>query len=81
MPGADENVFWLKALFDFINGETLIRQFFDAFLFEGLPACDQRPDDTYLDGVEKSEIYIGIFGNEYGREDVNDISPTEKEGR
>ncbi len=68
-----------KALYDFINGETLIRQFFDVFLFEGLPACDQRPDNTYPDWVDKSEIYVGIFGNEYGREETNGLSPTEIE--
>jgi len=68
-----------KEIFDFINGEPLIRQFFEPFLFERLPASDQRPDDTYLDRVEQYEIYLGIFGNEYGREDASGFSPTEKE--
>jgi hypothetical protein len=31
-----------KELFDFINGETLFRQFFEAFLFENIPAIDKN---------------------------------------
>jgi ATP-dependent DNA helicase RecG len=68
-----------KELFDFIQGETLLRQFFDVFLFEKLPPIDQRPDETYLDRVERSEVYIGVFGNEYGRENADGISSTERE--
>jgi len=68
-----------KELFDFILSETLLRQFFDVFLFEKLPAIDQRPDETYLDGVERSEIYIGVFGNEYGKENADGLSSTERE--
>jgi predicted HTH transcriptional regulator len=68
-----------QELVDFIHGETLLRQFFDAFVFERLPAVDQRPDEAYLDRVERCEIYLGIFGNEYGNEDPDGLSPIEKE--
>ena len=68
-----------QEIYDFIQGETLLRRFFDAFLFEKLPAGDQQPDEAYLDRVEKSEIYLGVFGNEYGRESKDGLSSTERE--
>ena len=49
------------------------------FLFEDLPARDQRADKVYLNEVNRSNIYIGLFGNEYGYEDPEGISPTERE--
>ena len=53
-----------KALRDFLRGDPLLRRFFDVFLFEEGPAKDRRTDELYLDEVERSAIYIGIFGNE-----------------
>jgi len=68
-----------RAVRDFIEGDALLRRFFDVFLFEDLPASGRRPDDLYLGEVERSAIYLGIFGNEYGYEDAAGISPTERE--
>ena len=56
-----------------------MRRFFDVFLFEDLPALDRRPDSLYLDEVERSNLYVGLFGNDYGSEDADGISPTERE--
>jgi predicted HTH transcriptional regulator len=67
------------AVRDFVHGNDLLRQFFRVFLFEDLPPSDQQPDNVYLDEVARSSIYLGIFGNEYGREDNDGVSPTEKE--
>ena len=67
------------ALRDYLRGDPLMRRFFDVFLFEDIPALDRRPDDLYLDEVEQSDIYIGLFGNDYGSEDAEGISPTERE--
>ena len=67
------------AIRDFIYKDTLLRQFFKVFLFEDLPPADQKPDNVYLEEVSNSSIYVGIFGNEYGWEDENSLSPTEKE--
>lgn len=67
------------AIRDYVNGDALLSQFFSVFLFEDLPPRDQRPDEVYLDVVEKSPVYIGLFGDEYGWEDDNGLSPTEKE--
>ena len=68
-----------KALRDYLRGDPLMRRFFDVFLFEDVPALDRRPDSVYLDEVEQSDVYVGLFGNDYGSEDADGISPTERE--
>ena len=67
------------ALRDYLRGDALLRRFFEAFLFEEVPAADRRADDVYLDEVERCDVYVGLFGNEYGFEDAQGISPTERE--
>ena len=67
------------ALRDYIRADVLIRRFFDVFLFEDVPASDQRPDQLYLDEVERCDIYVGLFGIHYGSEDEEGVSPTERE--
>ena len=44
-----------------------------------MPAADRRADEVYLDEVERCDIYVGLFGNEYGFEDVEGVSPTHRE--
>jgi len=44
-----------------------------------VPAADRRADEVYLDEVARCDIYLGLFGNEYGFEDAEGISPTERE--
>src|SRR3989338_333783 len=63
-----------------INNSTL-REFFDVFLFEDLPAKGKPPASTYLKQVDNSDIYIGIVGNEYGIKGKDGISATEREFR
>ena len=67
------------ALRDYVRDDVLMRRFFDAFLFEDAPASDRRPDQLYLDEVERCDVYVGLFGNEYGTEDGEGVSPTERE--
>jgi predicted HTH transcriptional regulator len=67
------------ALRDFIQGDALLRRFFSVFLFEDLPATDRRVDHLYLDEVDRCDVYVGVFGAEYGSEDAAGISPTERE--
>ena len=68
-----------EALRDYLRDDPLMRRFFDVFLFEDVPASDRRPDALYLDEVEQSDLYVGLFGNDYGSEDKDGISPTERE--
>jgi len=64
----------------FLLGDAVLSRFVSSvFLFEDLPAKDQRADRAYLKEVERCDIYLGIFGYEYGREDKHGISPTEHE--
>ena len=67
------------ALRDYLRGDPLMRRFFEVFLFEEVPASDHRPDALYLDEVERCDLYVGLFGNEYGTEDEEGVSPTERE--
>jgi predicted HTH transcriptional regulator len=68
-----------RAVHDFVEGDALLRRFFDVFLFEDLPASGQRPDELYLSEIDQCAVYIGLFGNQYGYEDKAGISPTEAE--
>ena len=68
-----------KALAGYLAGDPLLRRFFECFLFEEQPAADQRADQCYLDEVDRCDIYLGIFGNEYGWEDDEGLSPTHRE--
>jgi hypothetical protein len=68
-----------KALRDFLRGDPLLRRFFDVFLFEDVPAIDRRADEVYLQEVERCDIYVGLFGKEYGKEDGKGYSPTHQE--
>lgn len=64
----------------FLLGDAVLRRFVsEVFLFEELPARDQRADEVYLEELERCDVYIGIFGYEYGNEDRNGVSPTERE--
>jgi predicted HTH transcriptional regulator len=68
-----------QALHEYILADPLLGRFFEPFLFELLPATDQRADAIYLREVEYSHIYLGLFGRSYGFEDEAGISPTERE--
>ncbi|MDE0486279.1 MAG: DUF4062 domain-containing protein, partial [Nitrospira sp.] len=68
-----------KALVDYLRNDPLMRHFFEGFLFEEIPASDRRPDKVYLDEVERCDIYVGLFGKDYGAEDETELSPTERE--
>ncbi|RJO61270.1 DUF4062 domain-containing protein [candidate division WS5 bacterium] len=68
-----------RALKEFVRGDALLRRYFDVFLFEDLPASDRKADDVYLEEVEHCDVYVGLFGNEYGSEDAKGISPTKRE--
>lgn len=64
----------------FLLGDAVLQRFVaDVFLFEELPAKDRRADEVYIGEVEHCNIYLGIFGYEYGFEDQNGVSPTEHE--
>lgn len=68
-----------RAVKSFIDADPLLHRFFTVFLFEDLPASDRRADAVYLAEVDRCGIYLGILGDEYGSEDAEGVSPTERE--
>jgi ATP-dependent DNA helicase RecG len=68
-----------RAVRAFVEGDPLLRRFFRVFLFEDIPAADRRPDQVYLEKVATSALYVGLFGRDYGFEDAEGVSPTERE--
>jgi len=68
-----------RAVKMFIECDPLLRRFFTVFLFEDLPASDRRADAVYIEEVDRSDLYVGILGYEYGFEDAEGVSPTERE--
>lgn len=69
-----------RDLKSFLMGDAVLRRFVsEVFLFEELPAGDRRADEVYLEAVGRCDIYLGLFGYEYGRGDAQGVSPTELE--
>lgn len=68
-----------KELCYFILTDPYLKQYFDVFLFENLPANQQNAQNNYRDKVEACKIYLGMFGKTYGARDGDGISATEHE--
>ena len=68
-----------QMLYDFILTDALLGKFFEPFIFEKLPATDIDITSAYLKELKQSNIYLGIFGKNYGFENTEGISPTEIE--
>jgi len=68
-----------QMLFNYLMQNALLGLFFEPFIFEKLPAMAESTENTYLNKVQKCDIYLGLFGNDYGFEDSNGIFPTEHE--
>lgn len=64
----------------FLLGDAVLRRFVsEVFLFEEIPAKDHSAKRIYLEKVERCDVYIGLFGYDYGVEDKDGMSPTERE--
>ena len=69
-----------RAVKEFILHDPLLNRFVgDVFLFEDIPARDRKPDNIYLSEVERCDVFIAIFGNQYGWKNSNGQSPVELE--
>ena len=55
----------------FILTDPYLKQYFDVFLFENLPANERNPQNVYLNKVKECTIYLGLFGKNYGAQDQN----------
>lgn len=64
----------------FFENNPILNRFFSVFAFEfDAPAADKTAMEMYLSELAKSDIYLGLVGSEYGYEDAEGISPTERE--
>ncbi len=66
---------------NFIGNNSLLKDYFDVYIFEDAPARGKASKKIYLPEVEKKDIYIGILDKEYGNVKRGEQSPTEKEYR
>src|SRR5574344_2607578 len=64
----------------YIARNPAYRRLFETFIFEeDVISMDRRVDEVYLEELRKCDIYLGLIGNEYGNEDKEGVSPTERE--
>ncbi len=49
-------------------------------MWEAITPLDSHPQDAYLAGVDRSDIFVLLVGSRYGRADASGYSPTHKEG-
>ena len=68
-----------QMLFDYISTDALFGMYFEPFIFERVPALSSSPEKVFINEVQNCDIYLGLFGESYGYEDSEGISPTEKE--
>lgn len=68
-----------RILCDYIISDALLGKFFEPFIFENVPAVNYSATSVYSNEVEYCDIYLGIFGKQYGFEDAEGVSPTERE--
>lgn len=68
-----------KQLCDYIRHDALLGKFFMPFLFEELPAINKSAPQAYLKEAADCDVYLGIYGLNYGYEDREGISLTERE--
>lgn len=66
-------------LCDYIRTDALLGQFFVPFIFEDLPTSEISARKAYLTQAAACHIYLGILGTQYGYEDADGVSPTERE--
>ena len=64
---------------DYIRTDALLGRFFSPFIFEDMPASEVSAQKAYLAQAVECHIYLGILGKQYGFEDDEGISPTERE--
>ncbi|MBQ7209600.1 MAG: DUF4062 domain-containing protein [Paludibacteraceae bacterium] len=68
-----------RLIAEYIRHDALLSLYFEPFLFEELPAQDKSAETAYLEQASKSEIYLILIGAQYGYQDAEGISPTERE--
>lgn len=68
-----------KMLYDYLSSDSLLGRFFEPFIFEKLPAVSRKANNVFSKEVENTNVYLGLFGKEYGSQDSKGVSPTDYE--
>ena len=68
-----------RRLSEYIKSDALLGKYFEPYIFEELPARNSSPACAYISEAQRSDIYLGIYGEKYGYEDEQGVSPTERE--
>lgn len=69
------------AIKEIVNSNEALRNYFDVFLFEDMPAKGKSPISAYLKHIENSDVYICLIGNNYGVKGTDGLSATDREFR
>lgn len=69
------------AVQEIVEDDVLLNDYFKVFLFEKAPAGSKSSKFIYLKEVHDCEVYVVIFGDEYGNVAGNNLSATEEEFR
>jgi ATP-dependent DNA helicase RecG len=67
------------AIRDYLAADPLLRRHFRACLFEDAPAKDRPAESLYLGELDRADVYVALLGQDYGSEDADGLSPTERE--
>jgi len=67
------------AIKELVEEDILLEEYFSVFLFEKAPAGGKPPKSIYLREVCDCDVYIVIFGDEYGKTAKDKPSATEEE--
>ncbi len=69
-----------RSVKEYIEDDPFISKYFEVFVFEkDAPARDKTARQKYLAQIDKSDIYIGILGSQYGEPGKDGLSPVERE--
>ncbi|MDR0912955.1 MAG: DUF4062 domain-containing protein [Methanobrevibacter sp.] len=69
------------AIKELIKEDPFYNNIFDVFIFEDTSATGESPENVYLNEVRKSDVFIGLFGDNYGEIKRDGMSATEIEYR
>lgn len=64
-----------------ITENEFLSRYFEVEMWEEFPPMAVPSRKAYLEKVKECDIYIGLFGNEYGTPEEDRLSPTEREYR
>ncbi|MDO8721491.1 MAG: ATP-binding protein [Syntrophales bacterium] len=64
-----------------ITENEFLSRYFAVEMWEGFPPMAVPSRKAYIEKLKECDIYIGLFGNEYGTPEEDGLSPTEREYR